>query len=483
MRLYNTLGRTLTDFEPLMPGKVGLYVCGVTVYDDCHVGHARAMIVYDVLYRHLLARGLDVTYVRNITDVEDKIIARAARDGVSPDEIVARYIDSMHRDARALGTLDPTHEPRATDAVDAMIEMIARLVGSGHAYAPGNGDVYYAVERFADYGKLSGRRPDELRAGARVAVDEDKRDAIDFALWKAAKPGEPSWESPWGPGRPGWHIECSAMARTLLGDTFDIHGGGHDLEFPHHENEIAQSEAATGRPLARWWLHNGLVRVEGEKMSKSLGNFHTIREVLERRTGEELRFFIVASHYRSPLNYVEAQLDASRAALHRLYTALRGTDAVPADAPAPEDVAPDDVAPGDVDAGALARFDAAMDDDMNTPEAIAVLHELAGRLNVAKERAGPPGTSAHAEAATLARTLRTLGGRLGLLRGDPEAVLQGGAPQAGALDASAVEALIAERRDARAAKDFARADAIRDELVAGGITLEDAGGTTRWRRS
>ena len=483
MRLYNTLGRSLGTFEPIEPGRVGLYVCGMTVYDDCHVGHARAMVVYDVLYRHLLARGLDVTYVRNITDVEDKIIARAAREGTTPEAIVERHTASMQADARALGNLEPTLEPRATAAIGQMVELIGRLIDSGHAYAPGNGDVYYAVEAFEGYGKLSGRRPEELRAGARVAVDEAKRDPIDFALWKAAKPGEPAWDSPWGRGRPGWHIECSAMAREALGDTFDIHGGGLDLEFPHHENEIAQSEAATGAPLARWWLHNGLVTVEGEKMSKSLGNFRTIRDALGTHTGEELRYFIVASHYRSPVNYADAQLDAARAALRGLYPALRGVDRAGAGGGG-ADGSPGEVPPAGADPEdpAARRFEAAMDDDLNTPEAIAALHELAGRLNVAKSGAGDPD-----RAACLARTLVALGARLGLLEDDPEAVLQRGAAGAGAaaggLDAPAIEALVAERTAARSARDFARADAIRDELAAAGVELEDAGGTTRWRRS
>ena len=472
MRLYNTLGRAAGEFEPIEPGRVGLYVCGITVYDHCHVGHARAMVVYDVLYRHLLARGLDVTYVRNITDVEDKIIARAAADGTTPEAIVERYTESMHRDARALGALAPTHEPRATEAIGSMIGLIERLIASGHAYASDGGDVHYAVASFPGYGKLSGRRPEELRAGARVAVDEAKRDPIDFALWKAAKPGEPAWDSPWGPGRPGWHIECSAMARDALGDTVDIHGGGLDLEFPHHENEIAQSEAATGAPLARWWLHNGLVTVDGEKMSKSLGNFRTIRDALATHSGEELRYFIVASHYRSPVNYADAQLDAARAALRGLYTALRGTGAV-------------DVPPAGADSGdpAARRFEAAMDDDLNTPEAIAALHELAGRLNVEKARGGDAGSGA----AALAATLRALGARLGLLEDDPERVLQRGAggadAAAGGLGGEAIEALVAERTAARAARDFARADAIRDELAAAGVELEDAGGETRWRRA
>ncbi len=493
MRLYNTLGRRLEDFEPMEPGRVGLYVCGITVYDDLHVGHARALVVYDVLYRHLLARGLDVTFVRNITDVDDKIIARAAREGVPPDEVTATYVRRMHEDARMLGTLPPTHEPRATDSIEAMVRLIGTLIDNGHAYAPGNGDVYYSVVAFDGYGKLSGQRPDELRAGARVAVDEVKRDALDFALWKAARPGEPAWPSPWGDGRPGWHIECSAMAKALLGERFDIHGGGLDLVFPHHENEIAQSEAAHGCGPARVWLHNGLVTVDGEKMSKSVGNFTTLRRALERHSGEELRAFIVASHYRSPLNHAADSLDAARAGLRRLYTALRGVPVDGGDVPV-DGAAVRGSRDGERDEAAVAAFETAMDDDLNTPEAMAVLHALAGRLNVAKAAADKAGgddaggsgdAGGTGDAARIARTLRELGARLGLLQDDPEGVLQGGGRGASrdGSDARTVEALIAERAAARAAKDFARADAVRDELVRLGIVLEDAGGATRWRRA
>ena len=455
MQIHNTMSRRRETFEPREPGRVGLYVCGITVYDHCHIGHARALVVYDILFRHLQASGFDVTYVRNITDVDDKIIDRAAREGVSADEISERFIASMHKDAEALGTIAPTHEPRAMDSIDAAIDLIKRLIDSGHAYAGDNGDVYYAVASFDGYGKLSGRKPAELRSGLRVAVDEHKRDPLDFVMWKAAKPDEPQWPSPWGPGRPGWHIECSAMSMSLLGETFDIHGGGLDLEFPHHENEIAQSEAATGKLFARYWMHNGLVRVDDEKMSKSLGNFTTIRDVLERYDAEQVRAFIVASHYRSPLNYSDSQLDATGTALRRLYNALRGqaTDGT------------------ELDTEAVARFDAAMNDDLNTPEAMAVLHDLAGRLNVAS-RGGD------ADAGKLASTLRQLGARLGLLQRDPDGVLQGET----SLPAERIDALIAERAAARVAKDFARSDEIRDELAAAGIALEDSGGKTTWRR-
>jgi len=468
MQIHNTLSRRRESFQPRDPGSVSLYVCGITVYDHCHIGHARAIVVYDLLYRHLLAAGLDVTYVRNITDVDDKIIDRAAREGVAADVVSERFIASMHEDAASLGALPPTHEPRARDSIAACIALIERLIGSGHAYAGEGGDVYYSVSAFADYGKLSGRKPADLRAGLRVAIDEHKRDPLDFVLWKAAKPGEPSWPSPWGEGRPGWHIECSAMSTTLLGNGFDIHGGGLDLEFPHHENEIAQSEAACGAPYARYWMHNGLVRVDDEKMSKSLGNFHTIRDVLQRYTGEEIRAFIVASHYRSPLNYSEEQLASARASLSRLYTALRGLPSEPVgqgDALLPD---------------AAARFQAAMDDDLNSAEGMAVLHELAGRLNSARQGAGDRDEAV----AVTARTLRTLGGRLGLLQGDADDYLQGAgrAVAQGQLDATAIEALIAERLNARQARDFARADAVRDQLTAAGIVLEDGEGRTRWRR-
>lgn len=467
LHLHNTLSRRREPFEPRDPGRVSLYVCGITVYDHCHIGHARAIVVYDVLYRHLQASGLDVTYVRNITDVDDKIIDRAAREGVAADALSERYIVSMHEDAAALGALSPTHEPRARDSIDACIRLIETLIERGHAYVGENRDVYYSVSSFADYGKLSGRRPSELRAGLRVAVDTHKNDPLDFVMWKAAKPGEPSWPSPWGDGRPGWHIECSAMSTSLLGNGFDIHGGGLDLEFPHHENEIAQSEAACGAPYARYWMHNGLVRVDDEKMSKSLGNFHTIRDVLTRFSGEEIRAFIVASHYRSPLNYSDAQLEAARAALRRLYTALRD---LPIDADAQ----------AGLDQAAVVRFQAAMDDDLNSAEAVAVLHELAGRLNTARRSDAQAG-----QVPVLAATLRQLGGRLGLLQGDATAYLQGdtgAATSADALDAAAIQALIDQRTAARAAKDFASSDRIRDELAAAGIVLEDAGGKTSWRR-
>ena len=460
MQVYNTLGRRKEALVPREPGRIGLYVCGITVYDHLHVGHIRSMLVYDVLCRHLLASGYDVTYVRNITDVDDKIIDRARENGEAPEALAERYIRAMHEDAEALGTLSPTHEPRALGHVDGVISLIERLVASDHAYAVDGGDVFFSVRSFPDYGKLSGRRPDELRAGARVETDERKRDPLDFALWKAARAGEPSFPSPWGEGRPGWHIECSAMSTALLGERFDIHGGGLDLEFPHHENEIAQCEAANGEGFARYWMHNGLVRVNGEKMSKSLGNFLTVRDALADWRGEELRFFVVASHYRSPIDLGEESLASARRALRGLYTALRGHATLDG---------------GPLDGDAVARFVAAMDDDLNTPGAIAVLHDVAGALN--RERDAE-------RAAVLASTLRALGGRLGLLQEDPDAVLRGELDPRpdDALSNAAIEALIAERRAARERKDFARADAIRDELAAAGVALEDGGGRTTWRR-
>jgi len=398
LHIYNTLNRKKELFKPLNPGHVGLYVCGITVYDVCHVGHGRVMIVYDVLFRHLQSLGYDVKYVRNITDVDDKIINRAAENGVSPEALSQQYIDEMHDDERALNVLPPTHEPKATETVDSMIRIISRLIDSGHAYAADNGDVFYSVKSFADYGKLSGKKVDDLRAGQRVAVDEFKRDPVDFVLWKSAKPSEPNWDSPWGLGRPGWHIECSAMSMDLLGEEFDIHGGGMDLEFPHHENEIAQSEALTGGRFARYWMHNGLVRIDDEKMSKSLNNFLTLRDVLAIYSGEEIRTFIVGSHYRSPLNYSTESLDAARESLKRFYIALRGRSL---------NVLADGVTPDNekVDLSFIERFDTAMNDDLNTPEAMSLLHELAGTLNrennVTSERSHE-----------LATTLKIMGGRL-----------------------------------------------------------------------
>lgn len=459
LHLYNTLSRKKELFQPLVAGKVSMYVCGITIYDLCHVGHARLLVAFDLLYRHLLASDYDVTYVRNITDIDDKIINRATENGESINDLTERYIAAMHEDEASLLLKRPTHEPRATNTIGKMHSLINTLIEKGIAYPADNGDVYYSVSSFPEYGKLSGRKLDDLRAGERVALDENKRDPLDFVLWKASKSGEPAWDSDWGPGRPGWHIECSAMAIELLGEEIDIHGGGADLQFPHHENEIAQSEAATGKTFARYWMHNGLVQVDDEKMSKSLHNFFTVREVLKKYAGEELRYFLLSGHYRSPLNYSDSQLENARAALRRLYTALRGSTAD---------------ANGALDNSYVDRFHAAMDDDLNTPEALAVLFDLATELN----RAGGGTTD---KGATLANTLKHLGDRLGLLQAEVESVLQSSVGEDG-FDAAKVEGLIQERVEARADKDWARSDEIRDELAALGVILEDKDGKTSWRR-
>ena len=470
LSLYNSLSRRKEVFTPIEPGRVRMYVCGMTVYDYCHLGHARVLVVFDMITRWLRASGYDVTYVRNITDIDDKIIQRALQNGEPFTALTQRFIDAMHTDSTALGVLPPDHEPRATEYVGKMLTMIRTLIDRGHAYAAANGDVYYAVQSFPGYGQLSGKSLEDLRAGERVEVDPGKRDPMDFVLWKAAKPNEPSWPSPWGPGRPGWHIECSAMGSDLLGPHFDIHGGGQDLQFPHHENEIAQSEGAHGCKFVNTWLHNGFVRVDEEKMSKSLGNFFTIREVLAKYDAEVVRFFILRAHYRSPLNYSDQHLDDAKSALTRLYTALRGIETA--------DVAIDWRKPY------AARFQAAMDDDFNTPEALAVLFELASELN--RDRS--------LETAGL---LKSLAGVLGLLQRDPNFFLQGGimpvslSEEVRASDsmdayvtygAEHIEALIKERLAARKTRDFRRGDAIRDELKAAGIVLEDSAQGTLWRR-
>ncbi len=453
LRIYNTLTRDLEEFEPLHAGQVRMYVCGMTVYDYCHLGHARSMIAFDVVQRWLKANGLSVIYVRNITDIDDKIIRRAVENGESIRALTDRMIAALHQDADALGIERPTHEPRATEYVPQMLSMIATLEKKGLAYQAPSGDVNYSVRKFPGYGKLSGKTLDELHAGERVAVADGKDDPLDPVLWKAAKPIEPQeakWDSAYGPGRPGWHIECSAMACDLLGETFDIHGGGADLQFPHHENEIAQSEGATGQPLARVWMHNGFINIDDEKMSKSLGNFFLIRDVLKKFDAETIRFFVVRSHYRSPLNYSDVHLADARAALRRLYTAL-------------DLVAPAPVAAIDWRAPHAARFKAAMDEDFGTPEAIAVLFDLAGEVN-------------RTRSAELAALLRALGGCLGLLQSPPQNFLRAGA----ALDAASIEALIAQRAAAKAAKNFAEADRIRNELLAQGVVLKDSASGTTW---
>ena len=463
LQIHNSLTRRKDPFQPIEPGKVRMYVCGMTVYDYCHLGHARVMVVFDVVYRYLRALGYEVTYIRNITDIDDKIIRRAAEAGEPMQALTERFIRAMHEDSDALGILQPTDEPRATAHMDEILAMIGTLIEKGLAYVAENGDVYYAVARFPGYGKLSGKDPQDLRAGSRVEVDEAKRDPLDFALWKSAKPGEPAWESPWGSGRPGWHIECSAMSTCALGSHFDIHGGGADLQFPHHENEIAQSEGATGEPFVNVWMHNGFVRVNEEKMSKSLGNFFTVREILQRFRPEEVRYFILTSQYRSPLNYDDEHLEQARAALTRLYTALRG---VP------------DLAPEAVDASVatpfVERFHAAMDDDFNTPEALAVLFDLVREVN--RIRADDPGA-----AAGPAAVLRRLGGILGILQEDPELYLRGRADDGGMSDAQ-IESLVQARIAARAAKDWAEADRLRKLLSEAGIGLEDGPSGTAWRR-
>ncbi|HWS03311.1 MAG TPA: cysteine--tRNA ligase [Gammaproteobacteria bacterium] len=458
LHIHNSLTRRKEPFRPIEPGKVRMYVCGMTVYDYCHIGHARVMVVFDVIARYLRATGYHLTYVRNITDIDDKIIKRAQENGEDFMALTERFIQAMHEDSDALGVLPPDQEPRATAAMADIVRMVETLIARGHAYAAANGDVYYDVSSFAAYGKLSGEQPDELRAGARVDVDEGKDDPLDFVLWKAAKPGEPAWDSPWGRGRPGWHIECSAMSNCCLGEHFDIHGGGMDLKFPHHENEIAQSEGATGHKFVNYWIHNGFVQVDEEKMSKSLGNFFTVREVLARYQPEVIRFFILGSHYRSPLNYTEDNLNKARSALARLYTALRGVD----------------TAPGQRLDSYATGFQAAMDDDFNTPEALAVLFDLASALNRAREQ----GESASDYAATL----RELGEVLGLLQDNPDAFMQGSAGATGLSDAE-IQGLIDARRAARVAKDWAESDRLRDVLKDQGVILEDGAQGTTWRRA
>ncbi|PKO59630.1 MAG: cysteine--tRNA ligase [Betaproteobacteria bacterium HGW-Betaproteobacteria-13] len=459
LTIYNSLTRKKEHFQPIDAGKVRMYVCGMTVYDYCHLGHARVMVVFDMVTRWLRASGLDVTYVRNITDIDDKIIRRAQENGESIRALTDRFIAAMHEDADALGVLRPDHEPRAMDYVAGMQSLISRLEAKGLAYVAANRDVCFAVRKFDGYGKLSGKSIDELRAGERVDVVGDKNDPLDFVLWKHAKAEEPEeakWASPWGSGRPGWHIECSAMSADLLGEHFDIHGGGQDLQFPHHENEIAQSEGAHGHAFVNYWMHNGFVRVDDEKMSKSLGNFFTIREVLKQYDPEVVRFFILRAHYRSPLNYSDAHLDDARQALTRLYTALK---AVPV-----TDAEPDWSTPW------AQRFQAAMDDDFNTAEALAVLFELANEVN----RGAAP---------ALAQQLRALGKVLGLLERDATAFLQGGVKTEGGLDVAEIERMIEARVSAKKGRDFAEADRLRAALLEAGIVLEDSAQGTTWRRA
>ena len=465
LRIHNSLTGRKEAFEPLEPGHVRMYVCGMTVYDYCHVGHARSQVVFDVVRRWLEASGYRVTYVRNITDIDDKIIQRAAERGEPVGELTERFIAAMHEDFAALGMLPPHHEPRATDYMPQIIAMIESLVDKGYAYVA-DGDVLYSVSKFDGYGRLSGKKLADLRAGARVEIGEHKRDPLDFVLWKAAKPGEPSWESPWGGGRPGWHIECSAMSIALLGEYFDIHGGGMDLKFPHHENEIAQSCAACGSRFVHVWMHNGFLNVNDEKMSKSLGNFFTVREVMPKLRPEVMRAFVLSSHYRGPINYTEENLRQADAALSRLYLSLRDVEAAR------------EPPRGDW----TERFREAMDDDFNTPEALAALQSLARELNTAKA-SGDAGA-----AAGLAAELKSLAGTLGILAYEPgdwlamRSELTAGESAGEGLDDAQIDALVEARSAARRARDWAESDRIRDELAAAGVILEDGAGGTTWRR-
>ena len=451
MKIYNTLTRQKKEFRPIVEGKVGMYVCGMTVYDLCHLGHARVLTAFDVIARYLRHKGYDVNYVRNITDIDDKIISRANENGEAFDVLTERFINEMHVDAKALGIEAPDAEPRATAHIDGIIEMVQTLIEKGYAYAADNGDVYYSVRKFEGYGKLSGKVLDDLEAGARIEIDEVKQDPLDFVLWKHAKADEPHWDSPWGIGRPGWHIECSVMSTCCLGNNFDIHGGGPDLKFPHHENEIAQSEAATGSRYANNWMHAGAVRIDGEKMSKSLGNFFTIREILEKYHPETVRFFLLSSQYRSSINYSEDSLKEAQVKLDRFYNALAQVDAY---------------VPAATNNDYSERFHAAMDDDFNTPEAIGVLFDLVREVNKAEGE----------KKFALGAQLRELGAILGCLQLPPEEFLQSG----GDVDVEYVEAMIQKRIDAKKAKDFATADGVRDELLAQGITLRDGPEGTSW---
>ncbi len=483
LKIYNTLARDKQEFVPITAGKVGMYVCGMTVYDYCHLGHARVLVVFDMVYRWLKASGLDITYVRNVTDIDDKIIKRAAENGESIHQLTGRFIAAMHEDADALGVQRPNHEPRATNYVPQMLGMIAKLETNKLAYLAEDGDVNFAVRKFEGYGKLSGKSLEDLRAGERVDVADSKHDPLDFVLWKHAKADEPEevkWDSQWGKGRPGWHIECSAMSSQLLGQQFDIHGGGADLQFPHHENEIAQSEGAHQCSFVNYWMHNGFVNVDKEKMSKSLGNFFTIRDILKKYDAEVVRFFILRAHYRSPLNYSDAHLDDAKGALTRLYTALKILPALTSPVrPELVEGSEDNSAHASTNSARTdlvnwntlhaTRFKAAMDDDFNTPEAVAVLFDLANEVN-------------RDQSVETAIQLKTLAGILGLLQRDPQEFLQGAA-SAGGLDDAAINAQIESRITAKQAKNFAEADRIRKELLAAGIVLEDSAAGTTWRRA
>jgi cysteinyl-tRNA synthetase len=458
LQLHNTLSNSKVPFTPIEPGKIRLYVCGMTVYDYCHIGHARVMVSFDVITRYLRHSGYQVEYVRNITDVDDKIIKRAAENGESCDQLTNRFIEAMHEDEAALSVLPPNQEPRATAHMPAIIEMVETLIEKGYAYAATNGDVYYRVDRFETYGALTNRKLEDMRAGARVEVNDVKENPFDFVLWKAAKADEVSWASPWGEGRPGWHIECSAMTKCCLGNHFDIHGGGPDLPFPHHENEIAQSEAANGETFVNYWLHAGAVRVNKEKMSKSLGNFFTIREVLEKYPAETVRYLLTASHYRSQIDYAEDALVEAKSALDRLYTAMDQLELSQVALEGPY----------------LDRFNAAMDDDFNTREAIVVLFEMAREVNRLKRGKDP-------QAATLASQMRGLGNILGLLALDPNAYLKGEAGEGDLADTD-IDALVAKRHQAKLDRNFALSDQIRGQLKDAGVVLEDSKEGTSWKR-
>jgi cysteinyl-tRNA synthetase len=477
LKIYNTLTRKKEEFQPRVPGKVGMYVCGMTVYDYCHIGHARVMVVFDTVARYFRHKGYDLTYVRNITDIDDKIINRANENGEDFTALTQRFIDAMHEDERVLNVLPPDIEPKATQSIPDIIAMINALIAKGLAYVGTNGDVFYSVSKFDGYGKLSGKNLADLQAGERVDVDQAKQDPLDFVLWKMAKPDEPSWDSPWGQGRPGWHIECSAMSTCCLGNHFDIHGGGMDLQFPHHENEIAQSEGATGETFVNYWMHNGFVRVDNEKMSKSLGNFFTVREVLKQYQPEVIRFFILQSHYRSPLNYSDEQLNDAKAGLTRLYTALRDVDVI-------ETHLIDEY---------KNRFEQVMDDDFNTPVALSVLFDIATELNKAKQ------ATEIQLAGQLANSLKKLAGLMGILQNDPNAFLQGYEFNASIVESVAIsdsssasvstdsnewiKLEIQKRLACKKHKNWALADQIRDELKQQGVILEDKpDGTTTWRR-
>jgi cysteinyl-tRNA synthetase len=459
LKIYNTLTRKKELFQPRVEGKIGMYVCGMTVYDYCHIGHARVMVVFDTVARFFRYRGYELTYVRNVTDIDDKIIQRAIENGEDYGQLTERFIEAMHEDERALSVLPPDLEPRATQSIDAIIAMVNTLIVKDLAYVGTNGDVFYAVTQFKHYGRLSGKNINDLQAGERISVDLAKRNPMDFVLWKMAKANEPAWDSPWGLGRPGWHIECSAMSTCCLGNHFDIHGGGMDLQFPHHENEIAQSEGATGEKFVNVWMHNGFVRIDDEKMSKSLGNFFTVREVLKQYQPEVIRYFILSSHYRSPLNYSDEQLNDAGAALTRLYTALRGIKIEAA---------------MKVDEAYKIRFEQAMDDDFNTPVALAVLFDLARDLNKAK-------TQESEKCGVLAASLQQLANILGILQNDVEAFLKGSGSDN--VDNGSIDQQIQARLDAKTAKDWILADKIRNDLKEQGVILEDSpDGTTSWRR-